>query len=82
MDNRTRDIEENIKEKQTRNAYKGIGSIKAAFQPQTRLCCHTNHEILSKEEETEIRRKKCFQKFLTPPATAKQSNTSETIYTN
>ena len=82
MDYRIRDIEENIKVKQTRNAYKGIWSIKAAFQLQTRLCCHTNHEILSKEEQTEIRRKKCFQKLLTPPATAQQSNTSVTIYTN
>ena len=82
MDNRIRDIEKNIKDKKIQDACKGIGSIKAAFQSHTRLCCHTNHEIVSKEEETEIRRKTCFQKLLTPTAIAQQSNTSETNYKN
>jgi len=51
MDNHTRNIEENIKNKQTRNAYKEVGGIKASFQPHTDLCRGKNNEILSKEEE-------------------------------
>jgi hypothetical protein len=32
MDNRIRKIEENIKDKQTRNAYKEVGALKTVFQ--------------------------------------------------
>ena len=51
MDNLIRDIEENIKDTQIRNAYKETGSIKDGFQPHTNLCRGTNNEILSKEED-------------------------------
>jgi hypothetical protein len=51
MDNRIRNIEENIKDKQIRNAYKEVGLLKAGFQPHTDLCRGTNNEILSTEEE-------------------------------
>ena len=33
MDNCIKDIEENIKDKQIRNAYKEVGSLKAGFPP-------------------------------------------------
>jgi hypothetical protein len=51
MDNRIRNIEENIKAKQVRNAYKEVGLLKACFQPHMNLCRGTNNEILSKEEK-------------------------------
>jgi len=54
MDNRIRDIEENIKDKQIRNVYKEVGSLKARFQPHKDLCRDIN-EILSKEEEIKTR---------------------------
>jgi len=54
MDNRTMSVEENIKNKQTRNAYKEGGAIKADFLPHTDLCRGTNNEILSKEEEIRL----------------------------
>ena len=38
MDNHIRDIKENIKDIQIRNAYKEVGSLKASFQPHTDLC--------------------------------------------
>jgi hypothetical protein len=55
MDNSIRNIEENIKDKQIRNAYEEVGSLKASFQPHTDLCRGTNNEILSKEEEIKAR---------------------------
>jgi len=67
MDNRIRDIEENIKDKQVRNAYKEVGSLKARFQPHTDLCRGINNEILSKEEEIKTRRKTYFQDVNPPP---------------
>ena len=51
MDNRVRNIEENINNKQTRTTYKEDGALKAGFQPYTDVCRGTNNEILSKEEE-------------------------------
>ena len=65
MDNRIRDIEENIKDKQIRNAYKEVGSLKASFQPHMDLCRGTNNEILTKEEEIKTRWKTYFQDLLT-----------------
>lgn len=55
MDNHVRDIQENIKDKQIRNAYKADGSLNASFQPHMDLCRGTNNEILSKEEEIKTR---------------------------
>ena len=60
-DNQVRNIEENIKNKQIRNAYKEVGALKARFQPYTDLCRGTNNEILSKEEEIKTRWKTYFQ---------------------
>ena len=51
MNSRIRNIEENIKNKQIRNAYKEVGALKAGFQPYMDLCRGANNEILSKEEE-------------------------------
>ena len=82
MDNHIRDIEENIKDKQIRNAYQEVGSLKASFQPHTDLCRGTNNEILSKVEEIKTRWKTYFQDLLTFPATADQSNPLDATYTN
>jgi hypothetical protein len=38
MDNRIRNIEENIKDKQIRNACKEVGSLKDGFKQHTGLC--------------------------------------------
>jgi hypothetical protein len=54
MDNRIRNIEENINNKQIRNAYKEVESLKAGFQLHTDLCRGTNNEILSTEEENNL----------------------------
>jgi hypothetical protein len=77
MDNRIRNIEENIKDKQIRNAYKEVGSLKAGFQPHTDLCRGTNNEILSTEEKIKTRWKTYFQDLLTTSVTADQSNPLE-----
>jgi len=45
MDNRVRNIEENIKNKQIRKAYKEAGALKAGFQPYMDLCRGTNNEM-------------------------------------
>ena len=82
MDNCIRDIADNIKDKQIRNAYKEVGSLKASFQPHTDLCRGTNNEILSKEEEIKTRWKTYFQDLLSSPATADQSNPLDATYTN
>jgi hypothetical protein len=74
MDNRIRNIEENINNKQIRNPYKEVGSLKAGFQPHTDLCRGTNKEILSTEEEIKTRWKTYFQDLLTTSVTAYQSN--------
>ena len=80
MDNAIRNIEENIKDKQIRNAYKETGSLKAGFQPQTGLCRGTNNEILSTEEEIKTGWKTYFQGLLTTSVTAHQSNSLEATY--
>ena len=72
MDNRIRNIEENIKNKQIRNAYKEAGALKAGFQPYTDLCRGMNSEILSKEEEIKTKWKTYFQDLLTTSATVDQ----------
>jgi hypothetical protein len=82
MENRVRNIEENIKDKQIRNAYKEVGLLKAGFQPHTDLCRGTNYEILSTEEEIETRWKPYFQDLLTTSVTADQSNPLEATYLN
>jgi hypothetical protein len=82
MDNRIRNIEENIKDKQIRNAYKEVGSLKAGFQPHTDLCRGANNEILSKEEEIKTRWKTYFQDLLTTKATADHGNSLGTTYAN
>jgi len=61
-----RDIEKNIKDKQIRNAYKEVGSLKASFQLHMDLCSRTNNDIISKEEEIKTRWKTYFQDLLTP----------------
>jgi len=66
VDNRIRHIEENVKDKQIRNACKEVGSLKAGFQSHTDLCRGINNEILSKEEEIKTRWKTYFQDLLTP----------------
>jgi hypothetical protein len=82
MVNRMRNIEENIKDKQVRNAYKETGLLKAGFKPHTGLCRGTNNEILSKEEEIKTRWKTYFRDLLTIPAMADQSNPLEATYIN
>jgi hypothetical protein len=69
-----RSIEENVKDKHIRNAYKEVGSLKVGFQPHTDLCSGANNEILSKEEEIKTRWKTYFQDLLTTTAKAEQSN--------
>ena len=66
MDNRITDIEENIKDKQIRNAHKYDGSLRAGFRPHTDLCRGTNNENLSNGEEIKTRWKTYFQFVLTP----------------
>jgi len=82
VDNRIRNIEENIKDKQIRNAYKEVGSLKAGFQPHTDLSRGTNNEILSTEEEIKTRWKTYFRDLLTTSVTADQSNPLEATYLN
>jgi hypothetical protein len=82
MDNHTRNVEENIKNKQTRNAHKEVGAIKAGFQPHMELCRGTNSEILSKEEEIKTRWKTYFQDLLTISATVDQSTPLVGTYIN
>jgi hypothetical protein len=82
MGNRIRNIEENIKDKQIRNAYKEVGSLKAGFQPHTELFRGTNNEILSTEEEIQTRWKTYFQDLLTTSVTANQSNPLEATHLN
>jgi len=82
MDNCIRDIADNIKDKQIRNAYKEVGSLKADFKSHTDLCRGTNNEILSNGEEIKIRWKPYFQDALTSPATADQSNPLDATNTN
>jgi hypothetical protein len=82
MDNRIETIEENIKDKQIRNAYKEVGSLKASFHPHTDLCSGTNNEILSTEEEIKTRWKTYFQDLLTTSVTADQGNPLEATYLN
>jgi len=82
MDNCIRNIEDNFKDKQIRNAYKEVGSLKASFHLHTDLCRDTNNVIVSKEEEIKTRWKTYFQDLLTSQATADQSNTLEATYTN
>ena len=81
-DNQVRNIEENIKNKQIRNAYKEIGALKAGFQPYMDLCRGMNNEILSNEEEIKTRWKTYFHKLLTTAATVDQSMPLEVSYTN
>jgi hypothetical protein len=73
MDNRIRNIEENMKDKQIKNAYKEVGALKAGFQPYTDLCKGMNNKILSKEEEIKTKWKTYFQDLLTTSATVDQS---------
>ena len=80
MDNRMRDIEENIKDKQIRNAYKEGGSLRASFQPHTDLCRGTNYEILLKQEETKTRWKTYFQDLLNPPPPPPSNDRSSYLY--
>jgi hypothetical protein len=82
MDNRIRNIEGNIKDKQIRNAYTEVGALKAGFQPHTDLCRGMNNEILSKEEEIKTRWKTYFQDLLTTSAIAYQNTPSEATYTH
>jgi len=73
MDNHIRNTEENIKNKQIRNAYKEVGALKAGFQPYTDLYRGTNNKILSKEEEIKTRWKTYFRDLLTTSAAVDQS---------
>ena len=82
IDNSIRNIEEHIKDKHIRNAYKEVGSLKAGFQPHSDLCRGTNDEILSKEEEIKTRWKTYFQDLLTTTAPAEHSNLSDNAHTN
>jgi hypothetical protein len=82
MDNHVRNIEENIKDKQIRNAYKEVGSLKAGFQPHTDLCRGTNNKILSKDEDIKTRWKTYFKDLLNTTAAADRSNSLEAAYSN
>jgi len=82
MDNHKRNIEEDVKDKQIRKAYKGVESLKAGFQPHTDLCRGTNNEILSTEEEIKTWWKTYLQDLLTTSVTADQSNPLEAINLN
>jgi hypothetical protein len=82
VDNRIRNVEENIKDKQIRNAFKEVGSLKAGFQPHTEFCRGTNNEILFTEEEIKTRWEPYFQDKLTTLVTADQSNPLEATYLN
>ena len=81
-DNRVRNIEENIKNKQIRIAYKEVGALKTGFQPYTDICRGTNKEILSKEEEIKTRWKPYFQDLLTTSARVDQITTLDVTYIN
>jgi hypothetical protein len=82
MNNRIRNIEENLEDNHIRNVYKEAGSLKAGFQPHTDLCRGTNNEILSKEEEIKSKWNAYFQDLLTTTATADHSNSLEATYAN
>jgi hypothetical protein len=82
MYNRIRNIKGNIKGKQTRNAHKEVGSLKAGFQPHTDFCRGTNNEILSTEEEIKTSWKTYFQDLSTTSVTADQSSSLEANYLN
>ena len=82
MDNHKRNIEEDVKDKQIRKAYKVVESLKAGFQPHTDLCRGTNNEILSTEEEIKTWWKTYLQDLLTTSVTADQSNPLEAINLN
>jgi hypothetical protein len=77
-----RNIEENIKVKQIRNAYKEVGLLKAGFQLHTDICRGTNNEILSTEEEIKTRWKTYFQDLLNTTVTADHSSPLEATYLN
>jgi hypothetical protein len=82
VDNHIRGIEENIKDKQTKNAYKEVGALKAGFQPHADLCRGLDNEIQSKEEEIKARWKTYFQDLLTTSAIVDQSTPLEATHTN
>jgi hypothetical protein len=64
IDNCIRNIEENIKDKHIRNAYKEAGSLKGGFKPQTDLCRGINNEILANAEDIKTRWGTYFQDLL------------------
>jgi len=82
IDKCIRDIEGNNRDKQIRNAFNNVVSLKLGFQPHMDLCKGTNKEILSKEEEIKTRWKTYFQDLFTSPATAEQNSPLEATYTN
>ena len=82
MDNRIWNTEENIRNKQIRNAFKAVEVLKASCQPYMDLCRGTNNEILPKEEEIQTRWKTYFQDLLTTSAAVDQSMPLEVTYIN
>jgi hypothetical protein len=63
-DNCIRNIEENIKDKHIRNAYKEVGSLKGGFKPHTDVRRGINNEILANAEDIKTRRSTYFQDLL------------------
>jgi hypothetical protein len=64
IDNCIRNIEENIKDKHIRNAYKEVGSLKGGFKPHIDLCRGINNEILANTEDIKTRWRTYFQDLL------------------
>jgi hypothetical protein len=68
IDNCIRNIEENIKDKHIRNAYKDVGLLKGGFTPRTDLCRGINNETLANAEDTKTRWRTYFQDLLNTAA--------------
>jgi hypothetical protein len=81
IDNCIRNIEENVKDKHIRNAYKEVGLLKGGFKPHTNLCRGINNEILSTEEDIKARWKTHFQELLNK-AVAEHTNPLDNTRTN
>ena len=56
-------MEDSIKEKHIRKAYKEDGSLKGGFKPHTNLCKGTNDEILCMEKDIKTGGKPTFKTF-------------------
>jgi hypothetical protein len=81
IDNCIRNVEENIKDKHIRNAYKEVGLLKGGFKPHTDLCRGINNEILANAEDVKTRCRTHFQDLLNTAA-AEHDSLSDNTHIN